>query len=222
MKYLNLLENKFFGNYFCILKERHSAFVCISKNGCTSLKRISLYNMNGNLLSDEQQIHDAIGYSSYSKFLVPVEMMPDYENRNGKLLKFAVWRDPVERLVSTYKWFILEKNFNPYFQWLDFYNGCSFERFLSFVDFELSKVNPYNQDEHIRKQSNYYKSNDVDVIVPIDKLDVFLSQINLPVFGALNNSISNMFAVPKEQIDMIHKLYEQDYWFIKENNDILF
>lgn len=65
--------------------------------------------------------------------------MPAYEVENGTVLKFAVWRNPVERLISTYKWFILEKNWNHYFHMLDLYKDNDFDRFLEFVKFELGK-----------------------------------------------------------------------------------
>lgn len=93
------------------------------------------------------------------------------------MIKFAVWRDPVERLVSCYKFFCLEKENRYYFRYLDLYGDNSFDRFMEFVRFELGKTNPLYQDEHIRRQSDYYSPEDVDYIVPIKFLNRFWKNI---------------------------------------------
>ena len=219
---VHVTPKMFFGNYFCILKERHSAFVCISKNGCTFLKSISIYNKTGLLIEEERQIHDYVGYSPSNGFLIPVESMPAYEKENGTVLKFAVWRDPVERLISTYKWFILEGNWNHYFHRLDLYKDNDFNRFLEFVKFELGKSTPENQDEHIRKQCAYYIPDHIDVIVPMKRLDVFLAHNQLPVLKKQTQSGKYHFSITTEQTEMIRILYNDDYKFIENNKHLLF
>lgn len=99
----------------------------------------------------------------------------------GPLLKFAVWRDPIERLVSNYKYFCLEGVYRRYFELVGLYKDTSFERFMEFVRFELGKSDPLFQDEHIRKQSDYYNKEDVDYIVPLNKLNLFLGEHGIPL-----------------------------------------
>lgn len=212
----------FFPNYYCILKERHSAFVCISKNGCTFLKSISIYNKTGLLLEEEKQIHDYIGYSPSEGFLIPIESMPAYERENGTLLKFAVWRNPVDRLISTYKWFLLDKNWNSYFQRLGLYEDNDFDRFLEFTKFEVGKSERENQDEHIRKQCDYYVPENIDMIVPIEKLDIFLAYNQLPVLKKQNQSGKHCFSITNEHTETIRFLYMDDYKFIENNKHLLF
>ena len=190
---LNESYRLFFGNYFCILKERQAAFVCISKNACTFLKSVAT-----------------------------VSAMQDYEHSCGPLLKFAVWRDPVQRLLSVYVWFIVEKNRNRYFQWLDLYADNDFDRFLEFVSFELGKSAPENQDEHIRHQCDYYEGGQVDVIVPLDRLCSFLACNQLPVLRKQNQSGSRNFLITEKQRETIRTLYARDYQFFIAHRHLLF
>ena len=219
---LNESYRLFFGNYFCILKERQAAFVCISKNACTFLKSVAIYNKTGLLLEEENRIHDSVGYSPGNGYLIPVSAMQDYEHSCGPLLKFAVWRDPVQRLLSVYVWFIVEKNRNRYFQWLDLYADNGFDRFLEFVSFELGKSAPENQDEHIRHQCDYYEGGQVDVIVPLDRLCSFLACNQLPVLRKQNQSGSRNFLITEKQRETIRTLYARDYQFFIAHRHLLF
>lgn len=212
-----LSQSCFFRNFFCIIKERQAAFVCISKNACTFLKAIAIYNKTGLRLGKEWDIHQTIGFTPDYGYLVPVNEMPAYEKSHGSLLKFAVWRDPVERLVSAYKWFILSGEYRVYFKWLNLYQDCSFDRFIDFVAFELGKSEPENQDEHIRRQSDYYSAEEVDVIVPLEKLDIFLLHNRLPVLRQQNVTANKRFAATDQQKERIRNLYEQDYRFMETN-----
>ena len=54
------------------------------------------------------------------------------------------------------------------------YQDHSFERFLSFVEFELGKKNPLWQDEHIRRQSDFYTSAEVDCYCYRSVIKLFL------------------------------------------------
>lgn len=144
--------------------------------------------------------------------MVPVSEMSGYEREHKSYLKVAVWRDPVERLVSAYKYFILERTFNQYMYMCNLYQDCSFERFLSFVEFELGKANPLWQDEHIRRQSDFYTSADVDCIVPLSKLNRFLAERGVDMPEEKANATSVRFELKDEkQIAKIKELYRLDY-----------
>ena len=179
------------------------AFVLISKCGLTFLENIAIYASAGMIPDTEDQTHFYIARVKPERFLVPVSEMSGYEREHKSYLKVAVWRDPVERLVSAYKYFILERTFNQ---------DCSFERFLSFVEFELGKANPLWQDEHIRRQSDFYTSADVDCIVPLSKLNRFLAERGVDMSEEKANATSVRFELKDEkQIAKIKELYRLDY-----------
>lgn len=88
--------------------------------------------------------------------------------------------------------------------------------------FELGKSDPENQDEHIRRQSDYYRAEDVDVIVPLEKLDTFLLHNRLLVLQQLNETADRRFDATDRQKERIRALYEQDYRFMEANRARLF
>lgn len=144
--------------------------------------------------------------------------MPEYERTHGKLLKFAVYRDPVERFISSYKHIILEspkdQKSHRYFNYLDLYNDNSFERFVEFAEFELQKGDVEFQDQHIRRQSDYYKPEYVDYIVPLEKLNLFLSEKGIPTASSEKvnaTSSSTPKGITQDLIDKIRTLYRADY-----------
>ena len=188
------------------------AFVLISKCGLTFLENIAIYASAGMIPDTEDQTHFYIARVKPERFLVPVSEMSGYEREHKSYLKVAVWRDPVERLVSAYKYFILERTFNQYMYMCNLYQDCSFERFLSFVEFELGKANPLWQDEHIRRQSDFYTSADVGCIVPLSKLNRFLAERGVDMPEEKANATSVRFELKDEkQIAKIKELYRLDY-----------
>ena len=210
------LSSPFMQNYFCIIEKYRTAFVMISKNAVTTLKNIAIYAKLGGIPEYENITHDYIGYTPANGFLVPISEMPAYEAKHGKYLKFAVWRDPVERLVSTYRCFILQQAKRYYFIYLGLYKDNSFERFMQFVEFELQKTDPLYQDEHIRRQSDCYSPEDVDYVVPIEKLDRFLEEHGIPIMAEKSNESLVPFVVKdKRFVAKIKEWYQSDYKIIK-------
>jgi len=207
------IPSPFTANFFCLLPGFRTAFVTISKNGGTFLAKLAIYFRTDQIIEDKVEIHNTLGYyNPSSRYLIPVSQMPQYEKENGKMLKFAVWRDPLERLVSCYKHFILERNPHRYFHFLDLYHDTSFDRFMEFVEFELKKANPDFQDPHIRKQSDCYRPEDVDFIVPIRKLNRFLTEHKIPLIDDKSNATDIKFefdAIKWEE--RIKELYRADY-----------
>lgn len=202
----------FMGNYFCRIEKYRMAFVTISKNGVTFLKNLAIYHKYGILPQKEEMTHQLIGFSDASPFLFTAPQLRELEEIEGKILKFAVWRDPVDRLISSYKFFCLEKNERTYFRYLDLYHDHSFERFMEFVEFELRKSNPLFQDEHIRRQCDCYELSDVDVIIPIDKLNQFLLEQGVVLPEKKANETSTSFDFNQEKWEeRIKELYAPDY-----------
>lgn len=205
------VKSNFIGNYFCLMEKYNMAFVAISKNGITHLKNVLLSSVYG-FYPANRGAHHVIGYNDASPYLCPISKMREKEKESGKMLKFAVWRDPVERLVSCYKHFCLEREEHYYFRFLALYEDNSFDRFMEFVRFELGKKNPQYQDEHIRRQSDYYCPGDVDYIVPIHKLNQFLEEHGVPLLKKSANETSVKFQLTDlNYIAEIKELYRSDY-----------
>ena len=204
----------FLANYFCLMERYHMAFVVIAKNASSHLRNILASSLYG-FYPNQGSAHSLVGYNDASPYLCPVLKMQEKEKESGKMIKFAVWRDPVERLVSCYKHFCLEKANRFYFHYLALFEDNSFDRFMEFVRFELGKSNPVNQDEHIRRQSDYYRSEDVDYIVPIHKLNQFLEEHGVPVLKKSANETSVKFQLTDwNHIEEIKELYKTDYEII--------
>lgn len=205
------LRSCFMANYFCLMENYNIAFVVISKNASSHLVNVLISSLYG-FYPNQSGAHSLIGYDDASPYLCLVSKMREKEKESGKMIKFAVWRDPVERLVSCYKHFCLEKANRFYFQYLALYKDNSFDRFMEFVRFELGKSNPVYQDEHIRRQSDYYRPEDVDYIVPIYKLNQFLEEHGVPVLKKSANETSVKFQLTdRNHIEEIKELYKADY-----------
>lgn len=211
----NLLQPHFIGNYFCLFNKENLAFVTISKNAITYLKKHAVYSLTGYIPSENNIAHNCIGFNEDSGYLYPIDKINELEQERGRIIKFAVWRDPVERLISFYKLFFLEKEYRPYFAYLNLYNDNSFDRFMEFIRFELRKSNPLFQDEHIRRQCDCYSPEDVDYVVHIRKLDQFLKENGVEVNIPKANETTVKFQLENPQyIKEIKELYAKDYEII--------
>lgn len=210
-----MLEYPFFQNFYCHIPNTNFAFLSISKNGCTFLKKVALYNKYKVWVKGRDETHKAIGYKpENSEFLFNPEDITNLKMKNSNLQIFAVWREPIERLVSIYKQFILEREHNDYFCWMGFYNRhVSFEEFLRFTEFELSKPDPLFQDEHIRKQTDCLgKPPLVDFIISLKDLFTFLKEKSISfVYEKSNKTKSDFLLKDKRLMERIKILYEEDY-----------
>lgn len=207
-----VVQSPFSQNYFCLIEKSNIAFVSIFKNGVTHLKALAVYSKTGYYPEDVNEAHDLIGYDETNGYLCLVSRIKDLEKKKGPLLKFAVWRDPIERLISNYKYFCLEGVYRRYFELVGLYKDTSFERFMEFVRFELGKSDPLYQDEHIRKQSDYYNKEDIDYIVPLNKLNLFLGEHGISLVKKTVNATSVDFELKDiDYITEIKELYKTDY-----------
>lgn len=103
-------------------------------------------------------------------FIVPLNW-----NLPSGMVRFAVWRDPVERMRSLWKWFCVgdtPSRGNP----LVGIVGASWDEFCEYVTWALSLPGIVREtlDHHIAPQSMLYGPEDVDVIVMLADLDKFL------------------------------------------------
>ncbi|WP_236975244.1 sulfotransferase family 2 domain-containing protein [Membranihabitans maritimus] len=208
----SFIEYTFRGNYFCLIPGYNTAFVVISKTGATFLKKVAIYSKTGKWIQSSNETHTQVGFTESSEFFIPIHKISNYEKKHGKLLKFAVWRDPVERLISGYKYFCLEKTYRPYFHAVGLYDNPSFDWFMKFVKFEIAKNDPQKQDPHIRRQSDHYQLNDVDYIIHMNDLFSFLEARQIPFEREYSNRTNTHFKLkPKLYKWQIKYLYYDDY-----------
>lgn len=202
----------FFQNFFLINEKRKLAFVCISKNGCVTLKRSVIFDDTEKDIQDEGQLHNMIGYSEKSKYLVPIDKMKEFEMTHGNYKKVAIYRDPVDRFLSVYKFFILDKNYRTYFHYLGFYQKCTLDDFIEFARKELEKSSLF-QDEHIRLQSDYYSDSDVDLVIDIKDMTKYLKSegIEFKDNKIINKSHSEIQVSPNQRqqiLDLVMRDYD--------------
>ncbi len=188
------------GNYYLLNARRGWACVCVSKNACTSLKKAALVDA-GIAADDKAAIHDGIGYCDLSPFLRPVSSgkPPGYAS-------FAVWRDPVERFLSTYVHFAIDRSYQRNFATVA---DLDLDGWIAYTESMLSGL-PMDHDEHLRRQSDYYSPQDVDLILPIWALNRYFADQGWGQLARINAS-SCCYDASSSQRERIRRLYEQDY-----------
>lgn len=202
----------FSSNCFCLIPNTDLAFVVIAKNACTFLKKVTLFQESQQWPDNNANTHAAIGYQNSSPYLVRVEDMPDYEAEFGRRTKFVVWRDPIARIVSTYKLFCLQQNSRNYFYFLGINRPIDFDRFLEFLRFELTKPLALDQDEHVRRQVDYYHPSMVDHIVSLPHLHEFLRARGVPFVAEQSNQSRVSFELtnPDHEAEL-REWYAEDF-----------
>lgn len=186
------------GNYYLMNRRHRWAAVCISKNACTALKA-EVLRSEGIDCEGKEEIHDLVGYETGSPYLHPVSA-----GRPLGFHCFAVWRDPVERFTSAYRHFALDLNGGRLGQ-----IGPDPAEWLGYAELELSKSISF-QDEHLRRQSDYYGLSQVDEIIPIDQLNEWFLNRGWGILPHVNASQSQ-FAFGAGQQAKIRQLYAPDY-----------
>jgi hypothetical protein len=131
---------------------------------------------------------------------------------NTFYLRFAVYRDPVERFMSTFH----NKVLNP-LQPHIFYTthnlvGISLDAFIEKASKILSIPDPLMIDEHLRRQSDCYHAEEMDHIVPLHTLEHFVVNVLGCRFLPHDNQVLTKKVIPdKEQRERIRRLYSADY-----------
>ncbi len=188
------------GNHYLLNQAQGWAAVCISKNACTSLKKAILATKKIEL-SSKLEIHRAIGFDEDSEHLLPVS-----KGKPDGLLTFAVWRDPVDRFLSAFRHFSLDRNEGRLRDWPQ-----TLEGWIACAESELEKP-ILEQDEHIRRQSDYYSHGDVDVIVDIRNLSEWFRGRGWGQLPRENASSQAEIHSPTDlQVQKIRTLYSSDY-----------
>ncbi|MGN6439869.1 MAG: sulfotransferase family 2 domain-containing protein [Agriterribacter sp.] len=209
-----VIESFFGQNYICRIPNTNLSFLFIAKNASSFLHKVVLYNKMGNWPKPELRVHREVRqHPDKSLLLFDYTELKKIRMVNPGLIVFSVWRDPLERFLSTYKLFILERRYFEYYAYMGFYSRkVSIDDFINYAEFELSKP-PQFQDEHIRQQVDYYEStSDVDLIVHINDLFKFLDKHNVKyIHEKSNQTKNNINYITDSHIGRIKKLYSEDY-----------
>lgn len=179
-------------------------FVNISKNASSYLKNISNKDKNIN-----------IPYNNITYFHIKSMMANNGEEFNEETKTddkfiFAVYRDPIERLLSFY--------YDAKFGHIKYERGYKINNIkdlISFVKEQFKNNNIYDIDEHIRKQSDILALNKIDLIVKIDDLDNFINLVfgenkNFPHINQTNYN-QNDIIIDNPDKEFLYNLYKDDY-----------
>lgn len=200
---------------FIVCRKGRFLAVNIPKNGSRSiLTAVYEKDIGGKLPAD---IYAFFGFKFDGKYRIPIAAGSSEEFR--EFTKFAVWRDPVERLLSLYRdkvATLVSEKAQSYFLMRGIVGG-SFDDFLLFVEDELRRP-PIETDEHIRRQIDFFKPSDVDWIVPIDHLSLFMEK-ELAVTAKKKTDVRRNVNIPEltgEQISRIKRIYAEDTYIFHE------
>lgn len=221
------IETSFDQGGFIVCHSRRFMFVVIAKNASTTLKRLVYeFDYPGmDPITDTEEIHEFFGYSQCGKSRAPLVDGPKYHALG--YLRFAVYRDPVERFLSVYYDKVSprrdkSKTVRKYFSFRSVID-VDIDTFIDFAQEELAKEVPLYQDEHLRRQTAFYEPSCVDFIVPIEWLDLFLfEELGIGTRGAFNKSkndaVTKLNALQKSRVESI---YDQDYVLLQAKNAYL-
>ena len=182
----------------------------VSKNGSTSLKQVLVDQVPG--LRERAEaigVDNAVGFRPNGDWLIdPVDAA---HRRYQAWLRFLVYRDPLERLRSVYRW---RAGGAPRQRWAcmiaeGMLDGEQLEQnFEALVTAELSQRATPLIDEHLRPQWRTFEDVPVDLIVPLRHLGGFMRR----TFGIeLPTSNASVASVPAAAESTLRRLVERHY-----------
>lgn len=199
-------------NLFFLCHKHRLMFAGVSKNASTSLKDIMYREEFGIADSSKlEHVHQLWGWHAQAGRSIELGDTKSFEAYPG-YTRFAVYRDPVSRFMSTYHNRVIYNGIAHPFYIGNRLEGMGLEQFINVVEALIRIENPLHIDEHLRPQSWCYEPGDIDYIVPIESLSEFL-QVK---FGISPRPRHNTTALPRihptrQQRERIHKIYACDY-----------
>ncbi|GJL83899.1 MAG: hypothetical protein DHS20C01_35330 [marine bacterium B5-7] len=151
-------------------------FLSISKNACTSIKHAILSEEQSDLEVDVQYVHQRLGFRHNGKTcLSPYAVCT---NTYKGYTRFAVWRDPLDRLKSLVSW--LNGEGRSRLRWLNIRKDLETMDATSLLDLvraEFGTPDIDSIDEHIRLQFHTLQAApELDYLVPIEHIDDFMDE----------------------------------------------
>jgi Sulfotransferase family len=198
------------GGFLACFKRKFLA-TYISKNGTTTLADYVCFQDFPSVAVENP--HDFIGYVLDIGNRVSTKVASSAEYRS--FVRFAIYRDPVERFLSLFRDKIY-KGRKDRMETYGYFANCGIvdaelDEFIDFAERELTKP-VLDQDQHIRRQSSYYAEHEVDYIVDLQSLDLFFREkLRTPLSRRLNSAEDPRLDLTPAQATRIKSLYERDY-----------
>lgn len=184
-------------SYVVVCNSKKFMFVCVFKNASSSLRKLAYKNDRVSWKTGEVQKKISLKESKSREY-------KDY-------IKFAVYRDPVKRFLSLYKNKILgqDKEFEEKYK----KNNIKSNELKTFIRFAKKELNNKMVcDPHLLPQHLLYKTSDVDYIVPIDKLNIFIkNKLGCNIDLKLNPTDYINFKADERELREIKEIYSEDY-----------
>jgi len=184
-------------SYMVVCNSKRFMFVRVFKNASSFLRDLAY--RNDQISWEEGEVQKKISFRRSRS-----QEYKDY-------IKFAVYRDPVERFLSLYKNKILghNKDFEERYK-EDGIKNCDLKTFICFTKKELK--NKMVCDPHLLPQYLLYKRSDVDYIVPINKLNLFIERkLKCNADLRLNRTDNIFLKISERDFNEIKKIYSEDY-----------
>jgi len=199
-------------NLFFLCHKHRLMFLGVSKNASTSLKKIMRREEHGEITSEDlYHIHKIWGWSATPGRIIELGDAKALEAYRG-YTRFAVYRDPVSRFIAAYHNKVLYSQPEHRFFTKNRLEGMGLDHFINVTESILRIANPLHIDEHLRPQAWYYRAEDVDYIVPIERLSEFLqTEFGIQAERGLNRTLLPRIIPSENQLERIRKLYECDY-----------
>jgi len=161
-------------------------------------------------------------YGETSKFKEPCSTQhlhySELEDLEQYKFVFAIIRDPVERLISEYKW---SRTY-----WPDAWEKYTFSGFVRHMFSEFKK-NPYVQDNHIRPQvefigpavTNIYRFPEAFAQIPEDLRAIGIKCDELPISNSMGECSEFNIRVGSVLLKEIQKFYADDFALYRKLTD---
>lgn len=137
-----------------------------------------------------------------------------------KYKKFVIYRDPFDRFLSLYKDMKLKDTNHLHLQKLGLTTSLSDSNFVD----KYIEISNNNLDEHCMKQCLFYRN--VDIIVPINKLNKFITnelQYNKqPKLNSTDKLPESEYTNMYKYKNKIKEHFKLDYEIINEHKNIIY
>lgn len=185
-------------------------FIHIPKNAGTTIENIfSMYSNPSSLWSGSELVLDEgnfapqhLNYSLLNKYFTDVDF--------SKMIKFTFVRNPYSRAISLFNWNLKRSYYKPKFD-----NKFTNREFSNFLKEFVSK-----QDSSHKLPQSFYFDCEYDFVGRVENFKEdftnFLAKYNIPIKykGQHDNKTNSNQILDKlslENIDLINKLYEEDF-----------
>ena len=197
----------YFNNFYLLNPVEGWAAVCISKNGCTSLKAAVLTALGQPVPASATELHDQVGYEE-SEILRPVKAGPP-----PGMHVFGVWRDPVDRWYSAIAFLRQREVVKIRRHMLGLTNMArirlSLGQAVAVTEHQL-RAEPTACDEHLRRQSDYCDFASLESVVELKDLDAFFVRNGWAIPTRLNEGVRKLER-DSAVSEKVRQLYEADY-----------